>query len=1036
MAEFVSTHHIDYLQRQRQGPPALPEQADTGSVAPGLRRLMHIVGVGRLRSKTPAAARGSAAAEVSGQRDAAQLHEDLAIGLYGYKIPLVYIVWGRPEGVGVHLGTWAYRAPEMAAAQAEIVTALMRGLFPAPLVGADPPHLEGLDQGGLVLGIPTTKPAATGDETLPWDRVIRAMSGARWAAVILAQPIHQDVASDLRHQVLNEMRAVASMQQSERAPSPLAEHYHELLQTRLASFGHGLAVGTWRTAVYLLGDDSSYYRLSSVWRAAFAGTESQQEPVVVWDHDQAPGWAAQWALPDYAAVEGPGRYRHPFQYQTLLTSSQLASYVHLPGQETPGFQISTVPDFDVVPPERAGRDSLHVGQVLHQMQDTETPYALSPDSLGRHMLIAGITGGGKTNTVFHLLRQLWRQEVPFLVLEPAKTEYRALLGDEALRPHLRVYTLGDETIAPFRLNPLEIQEGVAVATHIDLLRAVFDASFGMWTPLPQVLERCLHAVYADFGWDPVGGGNERLGEGDPIAARAAAMPTLTDLYEKADEVVEQLGYEARVTSDLRAALLTRLNSLRIGGKGAMLDTRRSLPIEMLLAHPTIIELEQIGNDDEKAFLMGLLLVRLYEHLRVHGHVEGRGLQHLVVVEEAHRLLTNVSPERDPEQGNAKGKAVETFVNMLSEVRAYGEAFCVAEQIPTKLAPDVIKNTSVKLVHRMVAADDREILRYTMNMDAEQSEALATLRVGQAAAFAEGDDRPVLLQVPYAKIEAPPEMSGRRASDEVVAEQMRPILRQPELAPCYALFDFYPQAPASLRRFDDEAKAIIARREVQDAVAAYGLRLALADDGLLDHTQALVDLLRAHLRPGPWASDALRAVMLHGVRWYLTTFGRHYHWPYDTLAVLQEEMASVSTAALSAIVGDGDGAAGVYQRLERLQASYIGACRRYYDPFEVCSTVCPSGHCLFRYHSRRLLRDQRLRKLFDGELSRSAKERVWPQSAALRAIGRALLGSNASAGLQQTAGLCYGIQRIAEHPDLLENGRAAATRAWLLQSAGV
>ena len=148
--------------------------------------------------------------------------------------------------------------------------------------------------------------------------------------------------------------------------------------------------------------------------------------------------------------------------------------------------------------------------------------------------------------------------------------------------------------------------------YIDLLKSVFNASFGMWNPLPQVLERCIHAVYRDYGWDPIRSVNRRLAvDDDGKNLRIAdAYPTLTDLHAKATEIVESLGYADRVTSDIKAALMTRLNGLRIGGKGVMLDTRRSIPTAELLDRPTVIELERIGDDDEKAFIMGLLLIKV------------------------------------------------------------------------------------------------------------------------------------------------------------------------------------------------------------------------------------------------------------------------------------------------------------------------------------------------------------------------------------------------------------------------------------------
>jgi hypothetical protein len=120
------------------------------------------------------------------------------------------------------------------------------------------------------------------------------------------------------------------------------------------------------------------------------------------------------------------------------------------------------------------------------------------------------------------------------------------------------------------------------------------------------------------------------------------------------------------------------------------------------------------------------------------------LRHLTVVEEAHRLL------RQPPPGAGNGPAahaVEMFAGLLAEIRAYGEGLVIAEQIPSKLIPDVIKNTAVKVVHRLPALDDRETVGATMNLTPEQSRYLVTLVPGEAAVFTDGMDYPVLARMP-------------------------------------------------------------------------------------------------------------------------------------------------------------------------------------------------------------------------------------------------------------------------------------------------
>ncbi len=142
--------------------------------------------------------------------------------------------------------------------------------------------------------------------------------------------------------------------------------------------------------------------------------------------------------------------------------------------------------------------------------------------------------------------------------------------------------------------------------------------------------------------------------------------------------------------------------------------------------------------------MGIFLIRLIEHLRVNRQGQGGdvGLLHMTVVEEAHRLLKNALP------GTQAARAIELFAGLLAEIRAYGEGIVVVEQIPSKILLDVIKNTALKVMHRLPAQDDRDSVGATMNLDDAQSRYAVTLTPGQAAVFSDGMDRPVLMAVPY------------------------------------------------------------------------------------------------------------------------------------------------------------------------------------------------------------------------------------------------------------------------------------------------
>jgi hypothetical protein len=225
-----------------------------------------------------------------------------------------------------------------------------------------------------------------------------------------------------------------------------------------------------------------------------------------------------------------------------------------------------------------------------------------------------------------------------------------------------------------------------------------------------------------------------------------AQPVLSDLAKTIQRLVKELGYDAEITGNIRAGLLTRLMSLTTGSKGTMLDCRASIPMDYLLSGPTVLELAAMGSDEDKAFVLGAILLRLIEFRQAAG-LSGNSLRHVTLIEEAHRLLTAAPQNLPSEEANPRGKAVETFCNLLAEVRAFGEGIVVVDQVPTRLAPDILKNTNLKIAHRLVADDERKKVGGCMNLSEAQERCLSTLRCGIAAAYAEGCEGAYLVSIP-------------------------------------------------------------------------------------------------------------------------------------------------------------------------------------------------------------------------------------------------------------------------------------------------
>jgi len=377
-------------------------------------------------------------------------------------------------------------------------------------------------------------------------------------------------------------------------------------------------------------------------------------------------------------------------------------------------------------------------------RDDGAPHRVQIHDLTKHVLVAGTTGSGKTTTCLHLLSELAHQGIPFLVIEPVNAEhddYRALSRLPELSGALQVFTLGDEETAPFRLNPFEIQRGVTVNEHISSLLTAFKAAIPMWEPLPRLFLKALKRAYYRRGW---------LAFRKPLgAASDPPFPALSDFYRELNQVVEhEIEHEGEVKGNIRGASKLRIQALMEGSCGRILGARRSLPIETWMERPTILELRHIGDDEDKALMMAFILMAVNEYLDKGRERLAQGtLRHVILIEEAHRLLANVSSETSAEQANTRGQAAQAFAHALAENRKYGEGVIIAEQLPTKLVPDAIGNTGLKIMHRLTSADDREVMGRAMNLDEFQQEHVASLRSGQAAVFGLDLEEAVLVQAP-------------------------------------------------------------------------------------------------------------------------------------------------------------------------------------------------------------------------------------------------------------------------------------------------
>ena len=623
----------------------------------------------------------------------------------------------------------------------------------------------------------------TYDETSWWQSCLENL---QIASEVQRSSSETETRSDARTETETKMRGGAwssALSSGENIGREMLNAHAMAVETQLQDyvrrFEQSRALGCWDVGVYLFAEREDLIQQGAMQiKALLSGEKSLYEPIRM--HELHRFWVTdikealcEFRQPTLALIRPEARGRgtelthadrlehllgaHFSGLTTPLNTEELALLTNLPQREIAGIPVIATAAFSLnVPRPRAG--DVVLGSLLEGSKPTPFCYPIPLRTLAKHTLVTGVTGSGKSTTCLRLLDELRRRDhpVPFLVIEPTKAEYvewalrvNATLPEDSPR-RIRVYMPG---VASWRghpledqlfLNPLDIvwicdRHPVSVLSHVDQFKWILNASCPMEEALPILLEDVLFAVYAKpFNW---------LGDEPP--PYNSPRPTLSQMYDAVRDVVRQKGYEDRVNANLPTALMTRIQSLRRGWKGQLFDRPRSTPWEEIFDQRVIINLSQLGDD--AAFAMGVLLQFLYEYRRAQFETDpptadgSQPLRHLTALEEAHRILLR-TPPGVAGQANLQRKVAEMFSDMLSEIRGYGEGFLIVDQMPARLVPDAVKNTNLKIVHQLVASDDRDAVSGCMTLTPEQAALINRLRVGHAIVYGDQDDMSAWVQV--------------------------------------------------------------------------------------------------------------------------------------------------------------------------------------------------------------------------------------------------------------------------------------------------
>lgn len=512
--------------------------------------------------------------------------------------------------------------------------------------------------------------------------------------------------------------------------------------------------GLWNVAGYFLSDDMFAAEIAaSNYRSLMNGDNYGREVSAInsWRSNDLELAGEYRDLTTYLS-----RFIHPkFNYggnivvtpSTNISGKELGLHLGLPRSTVPGLPViehaefgKEVNTYQLFENETSNRpeDRITLGHVFDMGLITDKIVELNNKSLNMHTFITGSTGSGKSNTVYQILMELRQDRVPFLVIEPAKGEYKDVFGH---LPDVNVFSTNPNVAQLMNINPFKFPQSIHVLEHIDGLVEIFSVCWPMYDAMPAFFKDAILKAYEAVGWDL---GSSTF-EGDNIE-----YPNFDILAEQLDKLITNSDYAAEIKSNYRGALLTRVKSLAVG-LNKYIFTEEQTPYEQLFDENCILDISRVKSSETKALLMGLMVYILNEYRMDQKTENNTGLRHVTVLEEAHNLLKNTFGG----ESELIGKSVEMITNTIAEIRTYGEGFIIVDQSPSSVDIAAIKNTNTKIVLRTPEANDREAVGRSIGLSTEQVNEIAKLPSGVAVVYQNNWISPVLTLVDKANITEKP-----------------------------------------------------------------------------------------------------------------------------------------------------------------------------------------------------------------------------------------------------------------------------------------
>ncbi len=529
----------------------------------------------------------------------------------------------------------------------------------------------------------------------------------------------------------------------------------KLIDENLKRLDECESYGMWNTAAYFISDDMSSAEIAaSNYRSLMSGDGSGKVVSAInsWIRDDDNELETSY-LATYLS-----RFVHPqfcigynneceilTDVSTTISGKELGLHLGLPRSTISGLPViehaefgkevvseSIIKSNELSNPE----DYIVLGNIYDLGQRTNKQVNLDNNSLNMHTFITGSTGSGKSNTVYQMLCELHQDGINFLVIEPAKGEYKDVFGNWE---DVNVFSTNPNVAEMITINPFMFPSSIHVLEHVDGLVEIFSVCWPLYDAMPAFLKEAILKSYERVGWD--------LGS-STFEGEVIEFPDFELLVEELDRLIEASDYASDIKFNYRGAVITRVKSLTVGLNKFLFNSNQT-PYERIFDENCILDISRVKSGETKALIMGIMVYALNEYRVDHKSGNNCNLKHVTVLEEAHNLLKNTTNGNNAPE--IVGKSVEMITQTIAEIRTYGEGFIIVDQSPSAVDIAAIKNTNTKIVLRTPEANDREAVGRSIGLSDDQVNEIAKLPSGVAVVYQNDWISPVLTMINKANV---------------------------------------------------------------------------------------------------------------------------------------------------------------------------------------------------------------------------------------------------------------------------------------------